>query len=168
MTLHQIETMAEVEKLMSSPEFKSEMEALMEKPEMKAAIEAAQEMMQDPEKMQAVMTDIQKGMAGLAEGLTGTGGGKSAASLGLDGLAQAAGDSNFLKEALGMLDDPEVQAEVKKLMEDPSFKAEMEGMMARPEYQEAMKKAQDELAELSKDPAKFAELQEQARAMMNS
>ena len=30
-----------------------------------------------------------------------------------------------------------------------------------------MKKAQEELAELSKDPAKLAELQQQARAMMS-
>ena len=87
--------------------------------------------------------------------------------MGLEGLAKAADNPNFLQEALGMMDDPEVQAEVKKLMEDPSFKAEMENMMARPEYQEAMKKAQEELAELSKDPAKLAELQQQARAMMS-
>ena len=107
----------------------------------------------------------------MVEGMAGggaAGGGKNAASLGLDGLAQAAGNPNFLKDALGMLNDPEVQGEVKRLMEDPAFRSEMEGMMARPEYQQAMQKAQEELAELSKDPAKLAELQEQARTMMNA
>lgn len=156
--------MAEVEKLMNSPEFKAEMEALMERPEMKQAMEATNELMQDPEKLQEFYSELQKGMASLA----GEEGGAGAAALGLEGLAAAAQNPSFLKDTLGMLDDPEVQAEVKKLMEDPAFKAEMEGMMAKPEYQDVMKKAQDELAELSKDPAKLAELQQQARTMLNA
>ena len=53
-------------------------------------------------------------------------------------------------------------------MNDESFKSEIEGMMALPEYQEAMKKAQEDLAELSKDPTKLAEMQAQARAMLNA
>ncbi len=163
------ETMAEVEKLMSSPEFKAEMEALMDKPEMKAAMEAANELMQDPEKLKNLYSDLTDGMAKLGEAAAGEGAdGKASAALGLDGLAAAAGNPNILGETLKMLDDPEVQKEVQKLMNDPAFKSEMEGMMTRPEYQDAMKKAQEELAEISKDPTKLAEMQAQARAMLDA
>lgn len=160
--------MAEVEKLMSSPEFKAEMEALMDKPEMKAAMEAANELMQDPEKLKDLYSGLAEGMQQLAGDAGATPGGKASAGMGLDGLAAATQNPNILGDTLKMLDDPEIQQEVKKLMNDPSFKNEMEQMMSSPEYADAMQKAQEELAELSKDPAKLAEMQEQARAMLNA
>ena len=161
--------MAEVEKLMSSPEFKAEMEALMDKPEMKAAMEAATEFMQDPEKLKKFYTDLAEGMTKLGEEALGQDvDGKTSAAMGLEGLAAAAKNPNILGETLKMLDDPDVQKEVQKLMNDESFKSEIEGMMALPEYQEAMKKAQEDLAELSKDPTKLAEMQAKARAMLNA
>ena len=162
------ETMAEVEKLMSSPEFKAEMESLMDKPEMKAAMEAANELMQDPEKLKDLYSDLAQGMQQLAGEAGATPDGKASANMGLEGLAAATQNPNVLGETLKMLDDPEVQQEVKKLMNDPTFKNEMERMMSSDIYADAMKKAQDELAELSKDPAKLAEMQEQARAMLNA
>ena len=93
--------MAEVEKLMSSPEFKAEMEALMDKPEMKAAMEAATEFMQDPEKLKKFYTDLAEGMTKLGEEALGQDvDGKTSAAMGLEGLAAAAKNPNISADNL--------------------------------------------------------------------
>lgn len=88
-------------------------------------------------------------------------GGGDSAKLGLNHLHQASQSGDELQNAMAMMNDPEVMAEVEKLMNDPEFKAEMERLTNNPQFQQAVQQAaellQDGSLDMLNDPEVYAE-----------
>eukprot|EP00636_Phaeomonas_parva_P009806 CAMPEP_0118883270 /NCGR_PEP_ID=MMETSP1163-20130328/22360_1 /TAXON_ID=124430 /ORGANISM="Phaeomonas parva, Strain CCMP2877" /LENGTH=220 /DNA_ID=CAMNT_0006820613 /DNA_START=152 /DNA_END=814 /DNA_ORIENTATION=+ len=83
--------------------------------------------------------------------------GAARARAGVDYMRGAMGDSAELRQALAMLDDPNVIAEVQQMMSDPKFKAEMEKYTSDPRFQQSVEQANEMLgesaaADMLKDP----------------
>ena len=86
--------------------------------------------------------------------------------LGFQGIKQAANDPRMMQDLMKSMNDPEIMAEAQKMMQDPAFQKQMKAMMGDKTVAEAATKAQEALGELSKDPAKLAQMQEKMARVM--
>jgi hypothetical protein len=64
-----------------------------------------------------------------------------------------------LAETLEMMKDPEVMAEVQAMMKDPSFQAEMKKYTNNPAFKDAMSRANEEVENIARDPARAKKLE---------
>lgn len=101
-SLNDPETLKEVRKLMDDPNFKKEMEILKNDPMFLSAAEKARTVFEDPQKAAELVSELSKMNRDKA----------SDAQLGLAELGKAAKDPKLLAEAMEMLKDPTISAEV--------------------------------------------------------
>ena len=58
-----------------------------------------------------------------------------------------------------MMKDPEIMKEVQAMMKDPSFQQEMKKYTNNPAFKDAMARANDEVENLARDPARAKKLE---------
>ncbi|KAG5190585.1 hypothetical protein JKP88DRAFT_232138, partial [Tribonema minus] len=140
------EIMAEVEKMTKDKKFQKEMNNLMNDDTFKNAMKEAADMINDP----STVNEINKMAGQYAQQMA---------------KVQAAGGGNTMQQAMNMMGNPKMAAQLEQMMRDPKFQEQMKAMMDQPEFAAQVQQAAKEVEALMADPAKKAELERHARTI---